>query len=463
MRRALPLLFLLTFGIQAYADISMPAIFSSGMVLQQNTEVTFWGWGKPFEKVSISPSWDPDTTYSLTISNQSRWELDIPTPEAGGPYEIVIQGINKIVIDDVLIGENWLGSGQSNMEWSANLGIENGEEESEKADFPEIRLFTVSTATADDPQQLLNGKWVKCSPEIMKSFSAVLYFFGRELHQKLNVPIGLINSSWGGTPAEVWIKKELVSEDAILGPNSRILEEVPWAPVRPGKAFNAMINPIIPFKINGVIWYQGETNVTNPYYYAQTMETLISSWRANWKDDFSFYFAQIAPFRGYGTDHVRGAVLRDQQRKTLNLVHKSGMVVTSDIGNLDDIHPRNKLDVGKRFANLALKKDYEIGDKVVEGPHYENHISSKGKIIVTFKNAGEGLEIDGSELIEFELKGDDGSWEKASAEITSRNKVTVESESVKNPSQVRFGFRNASNPNLFNSEGLPASCFTTEL
>ena len=222
MRSALPLLFLLTFGIQSYADISMPAIFSSGMVLQQNTDVTFWGWGKPFEKVIISPSWDPDTTYSLIISSQSRWELDIPTPEAGGPYEIVVEGINKIVIDDVLIGENWLGSGQSNMEWSVNLGIENGEEENEKANFPEIRLFTVSTATADDPQQLLTGKWVKCSPETMKSFSAVLYFFGRALHQKLNVPIGLINSSWGGSSAEVWIKKELISEDKILGPNSQV-------------------------------------------------------------------------------------------------------------------------------------------------------------------------------------------------------------------------------------------------
>ena len=442
----------------SFAHVQLPSIFSEHMVLQQNTNVTIWGWGKPNEVIKITASWAPEKEYSVKVINQSAWSTDIETPEAGGPYQLKLQGYNTIEINDVLIGEVWLGSGQSNMEWTPNAGIDNVEEEQANANFPEIRFFTVPTSTASTPQQLLQGRWVTCTPETMNDFSALMYFFGRELHRNLNKPIGLINSSWGGTPIEVWIQEPIVRGDRWLSENADKLNPVPWGPHEPGKAFNAMINPLIPFKIKGVLWYQGEGNVGFPHQYTRALSTLIDSWRAAWGEEFPFYFVQIAPYAGYGSDNENGAILRDQQRKVLDVVDKTGMAVISDIGDLNDIHPKNKVDVGKRLAYWALNQDYGISDIVFSGPLFALYEIGKSKIIVHFNHTDGGLVGRDGDLREFEILDEAGNWVLAQANI-KENVVQVKVGSVKSPRGLRYAYKNDSNPNLFNKAGLPASCF----
>ncbi|MEH0153285.1 sialate O-acetylesterase [Limibacter armeniacum] len=451
-------LLLLTFSFDLFANISLPSIFGHHMVLQQQETVNFWGWGKPGEEVHITCSWSPETDYKTIVSNLGKWNIDVSTPEAGGPFNIHIKGYNAIDIEDVLIGEVWLGSGQSNMEWTPALGIDNAEEEKVKANYPEIRFFNVLSSTADTPQQQLHGEWVKCTPESMYYFSALLYFFGRELHQQMNVPVGLINSSWGGTPVEVWIHESAIQNDRILAKNASLLQEMSWGPHQPGKAYNTMIHPLIPYKIKGALWYQGETNTANPHHYARTLKTLIETWRAEWGYDFPFYYAQIAPYRDYGNDNVNGAVVRDQQRKVMELVPNTGMVVTSDIGNLDNIHPGNKQDVGKRLATWALSKQYGKVGYAFSGPAYKAYELKQDKIILSFDYAESGLVAKGGDLKAFEIQGDDEKWYSASAKIKG-NKVTVWSDKVSHPTAVRYGYSNDSDPKLFNESGLPASCF----
>ncbi len=445
-------------GWNGWANISVPAIFGDHMVLQQQEEVTFWGWGKPHENVEISVSWDTSQVHQFTVNNQSRWEVDLITPAAGGPYNITIKGHNTIILDDVLIGEVWLGSGQSNMEWPPSAEVEQAEEEKAIANFPEIRFFTVSVATAHSPQQHLSGKWVKCTPEEMWNFSAVMYFFGKELHQNLNVPVGLIHSSWGGTPAEVWIDEDVLNNDRVLRENATLLEEMSWSPKEPGIVYNAMLHPLIPFRIKGVLWYQGETNTGNAPHYARTLKLLIESWRSAWGYDFSFYYAQIAPYTDYGEDNVNGAIVRNQQRKVLDMVSNTGMIVTSDIGNLADIHPRNKIDVGRRLAAWAFTHDYGLQGFPVSGPLYQSYEVENDKVKVQFDYVYNGLKAEGGSLKEFEVLDGSGKWHEAIAKI-EMNHIVVKSERVAQPLGVRFGYSNASDPNLFNQEGLPASCF----
>ena len=440
------------------ANISLPAIFGDHMVMQQNAKVTIWGWAKPMEEITITASWDPDKQYIMKVESQGSWKTSIETPSAGGPYELTLKGHNTIEIRDILIGEVWLGSGQSNMEWTPHSKIDNAEAERDKANFSEIRFFTVFTSTASSPQQHLVGEWVVCTPETMWDFSAIMYFFGRELYQNLQVPVGLINASWGGTPLEVWVPEPIIRNDRILSADADKLKPIPWGPYEPGKAYNAMINPLIPYKIKGALWYQGEANVGFPTNYARALTTLIQTWRAAWGDDFSFYYAQIAPYNGYGTDNVNGAILRDQQRKVLDQTAKTGMVVLSDIGDLDNIHPGNKQEAGKRLANWALNRDYGMAEKVFSGPLYRSYEIEKGNVIIHFAYAEHGLMAKDGDLKEFEVLDDEGTWVPAEA-IIKKNTVVIGTGADMPPRGVRFGYSNNSNPNLFNTEGLPASCF----
>ena len=444
--------------INATANITLPAIFSDHMVLQQNSSVTIWGWGKPNEEINITGSWDPDRVYSIKVGNQSSWKVDITTPAAGGPYQLSIKGYNAIEIQDVLIGEVWLGSGQSNMEWSTQSGIISGEVEKAKANFPEIRFFTVNTITAWSPQQMVEGEWVKCTPETMFPFSAVLYFFGKELYQKLKVPVGLINSSWGGTPIEVWIPEADIRGDRLLNENAAKLKPIPWGPHEPGRTYNAMINPLIPYRIKGALWYQGEGNTANPHFYARAMKTLIESWRSAWGDNFSFYYVQIAPFAGYGTDNVNGAIIRDQQRIALDMTDKTGMAVITDIGDLEDIHPKNKIDVGKRLAAWAFHEDYGIQDISYSGPLYHSYEWIKDKLTVHFEHADGGLEAQNGQLNEFEILNENGDWVSVPASIHGMT-VEINMKDVKSPKGIRYAYHNDSIPHLFNKAGLPASTF----
>ena len=448
----------LTFYNSAFANVTLPNVISDNMVLQRNTEVTIWGWANPQEEVVITPSWN-NQTYKIKASNQAKWEINIPTPKEGGPFTISIKGYNEIVLKNILIGEVWICSGQSNMEMNASWGIENGDEVVKKSTNPNIRFFTVPKLTATTPQNNLSGNWTESTPETMKYFSAVGYFFAKRLQEELkNVPIGLISSNWGGTPAEIWMPEEVIQNDVVLLESAKTRREETYGPNQPGRAFNAMIYPLTGFKIAGVIWYQGESNVGSPVY-DKTFSALITSWRKLWKSDFPFYFVQIAPYK-YGENHFGGAVIRDAQRKVLQAVPNTGMAMTSDISPIDDIHPKDKKSVGTRLANLALVNIYKTNSNLVNGPLYKGITIQKNKVTVTFDYSN-GLYFKDNKSNQFEIAGTDNVFYKATAVIKNDN-VVLQSDKVKDPLKVRFAWKNTDQSNLFNKANLPASSFITE-
>jgi len=457
LRMILILLMSFTMSYIAYAKISMPAIFGDHMVLQQNTEVEIWGWAKPAEDIKVTGSWD-NQTYTVKPNSSGEWTIKIKTPAAGGPYSLTVEAYNKIVFNDVLIGEVWLASGQSNMEWSAQLGIDNAEEEISKADYPDIRFFHVMHRTADTPQRDLDGQWVKCTPETFKQFSAVAYYFGREIHDKIKVPVGLIHSSWGGTHAEVWMPSDIIENDEEFSALAKIYNPTNVNPKVPGSTFNAMIAPIIPFTIAGVLWYQGESNVAKHQAYGRLFTELISGWRQRWGYELPFYYVQIAPFN-YQTN-LAGAALRDAQRKAMD-IPKTGMAVTQDIGNVDDIHPQNKKDVGKRLALWALKELYGFDQIINSGPLFKDFELEKGRVRLLFDFAEEGLILKDNKTSGFEVAGEDRIFYPAKATIQG-NSILISSKKVKVPKAVRYAFTNTSPANLFNKSGLPASSFRTD-
>lgn len=452
----LTLLFLM-FTVEAFSNVSLPAIFSDDMVLQRNSKVKIWGWAKPGEVVKISTTWSTDTL-ETTVGKNGTWELLLSTPSLKGPQEVKITGYNTVVLKNVLLGEVWLVSGQSNMEWSAAAGIEGAEEAIAGAENPELRFFTVRHRTAPHPQQDLDGEWVASTPETMKHFSAVAYFFGKKLNEELDVPIGLIHSSWGGTAAEVWMPAEVIEENRKLSKAAEMLPNVEWGPQKPGLIYNAMIAPIIPFDIAGVLWYQGESNVDNADHYEQIFSTLINSWRQKWNTDFPFFYAQIAPY-DYG-DNFMGVKVRDAQRRVLKMP-KTGMVMTSDIGDIKDIHPRNKKDVGLRFANLALEEVYEK-ETPAHFPLFERVEKKKNKLIIHFENVKK-LTLDrqnpGSQ---FEVAGKDGKFHSVNMQVKEKV-VELDVRQIHDPMQVRYSWRNTGTSNIFNEAGLPASSFLEEI
>lgn len=450
------ILFLLLLTVNLQANVNLPAYFSDHMVLQQKSEVRIWGWAKPREKVEVRVGWTEET-FSVQADNQAHWEVMVPTPAAGGPHQININGNNEVVIRDVWIGEVWLCSGQSNMEWPLSAGVIGAEEAIAAADHPRIRMFTVAHRTAMSPQIDLEGSWEVSTPETVAHFSAVAFFFARKLQRELGVPVGIIHSSWGGTPAETWMPESVFKENNDLATAAAMLEPVPWGPVEPARAYHAMIAPLLTYKIAGVLWYQGEANTKNAESYADMFSTLIESWRSDWGYDFPFYYAQIAPFR-YGAGN-RGTLVRDAQRRVLS-VPKTGMVVTSDIGDTTDIHPRNKLDVGLRMANLALSNHYQVLDETTSGPLFQR-LELDGKKINVYFDHAEGLHVRNGDLQGFEVAGADGRYFPARAFIR-KGRVVVLSKEVRKPVAVRFAWGNTATPDLFNGVGLPASSFISE-
>lgn len=443
--------------VAANANVFLPAILGDHMVLQQQSEVTIWGWARALEPITVIASWDRQSIQTKA-DNHANWQVKLKTPKAGGPYTLIVMGNNTIVLQDIMIGEVWLCSGQSNMEWSANAGIEDGAKEIQQADYPNIRLFQVGHRTATGRQLDVVGHWELCTPQTMANFSAIGYFFGRELHQRLDVPIGLINSSWGGTPAETWMNPELIDKDEQFVQAASRFKPVAWCPMEPGAAYHAMIAPLIPFVIAGVIWYQGETNTLNPIEYRRLFPALIDSWRKEWQRDLPFYYVQIAPYN-YGPQ-PKGVLLREAQLLSLS-VPNTGMVVVSDIGNINDIHPRNKRDVGRRLANWALAKTYGYKDIGYSGPIYRSMAVEGDRIRIFFDHAEKGLVCKGEKLTHFQIAGQDQIFIEAEAKIEGST-IVVRSPKVKRPVAVRFGWSNTAEPNLFNTDGLPASCFRTD-
>lgn len=449
------------------AQVDLPAFISDNMVLQRESEDPIWGNAAPNAKVSITCSWDMGK-YETNANEKGKWMVKIKTAAAGGPYTIQV---NNLLIKNILIGEVWICSGQSNMQLSL-AQTQNAEKEAAMANSTNIRFFYVARELADQPKENCFGTWVESTPVSAKSFSAVAYYFGKKLYEELHVPIGLIHTSWGGSTAQAWVKEDLLKQDTDYNVYYAIekqkeqrakVGEVPITQHSPAKLYNAMIHPLIPYKIKGVIWYQGESNEdyvpNDPDIYLKLFPLLINSWREEWKQgDFPFYYVQIAPFpRNFSNV---GPLVRDVQRKTLN-IKNTGMAVTMDIGDTTDIHPKNKLDVGNRLALWALAKDYGKTNIVYSGPLFQSITIKGNKAMINFSNTGSGLMIKDDKLSGFEIAGEDKFFYPAKVSMQG-NEVLVSSDKVKKPLAVRYAFTNTSIASLFNKEGLPASSFRTD-
>lgn len=459
MKKILFLSIILGMVMSSFAFVRLPSIIGSHMVLQQNATVNLWGWSSPAEKISIEVGWDT-TKYTATGSRGARWVAEIKTPPAGGPYTIKIKASNEIVLEDVLIGEVWICSGQSNMEWSADQGLKQSVEEAPLANNKSIRFFYIPKSTSSTLQDDVKAQWVVCNPEDMLHFSAIGYFFGKQINAVTGFPVGLINSNWGGTPAEVWTPAEVVQNDPDLRTASEKLSPTQWWPYVRGEAYNAMIYPITHFEIAGAIWYQGESNVGTHYAYQRLFTNMIDSWRKAWNKNFPFYFVQIAPY-AYGDLHINGALLREAQTKSASFP-KTGMVVVSDlVDNVKDIHPTLKKEVAARLANYALAETYQVKGLNYRSPQYASHSVEKNKIRIQFDHVPTNLVSKGGAPTDFYIAGADGVFVPATAVIEGKT-IVVSNKNVKDPVDVRFGFTNTAMPNVFSAEGLPVNLFRTD-
>lgn len=448
----------LCFVFAAKANVRLPAVIGNNMVLQQKSSVKIWGWADPNEKVAITTSWN-NKVDSAKGDAAAKWQVIVETPSAGGPYTVTIKGNNTIVLQNVLIGEVWVCSGQSNMEMNYYWGLPQMREDIPSAANPNIRFFHVPKNTAAAPQQNGEGSWIACDTNSVKWFSAVAYYFGKKLNADLSVPIGLIHASWGGTPAEVWTPAETVENNTTLKQAAQKLNRSEHWPTVPGYAFNAMIAPLTSYSIAGAIWYQGESNTGTSSTYHELFSSMINAWRQKWNKEFSFYYVQLAPFN-YGNNNI-GALLREAQAKTL-AVPKTGMVVTTDLADdTADIHPRNKKDVGLRLANLALTNTYQQPITATSSPLYQSMTVNKNKIVLQFSGAENGLLQKGKNIVGFFIAGKDKLFYPAQAKVNN-NTITVSSKEVKEPVAVRYAFSNTAIGNLFSKEGLPLSPFRTD-
>lgn len=458
MKRNCLLPALLLCGAASFANVRLPAVLADNMVLEQHATVKLWGWCDPGEKVFITPSWS-QVTDSVVGTRDGRWVVGVATPGAGGPYTIGIRGWNAITLKNVLIGEVWVCSGQSNMEMCETWGLPDVKAELPTCANDRIRFFHVPRTTSATVQDDCPGRWAVCDSDELKTFSAVGYFFGKSINKALDVPVGLIEASWGGTPAEVWTPEELVEDDPALKAAHGKLVPAPGWPYLPGYCYNAMIAPLTSLSIAGALWYQGESNVVAPDTYAKLLTTMIGAWRKAWGTKLPFYYVQIAPFT-YGTVG-QGALLREQEAAVQD-IGGTGMVVISDItGDTTDIHPKDKHDVGLRLANWALAETYHR-----PGPYYRNPremgMEAKGnQLIVRFADAPNGLVVKGKNVMTLEIAGADKVFHPAEAKVEG-NAITVWSQEVKKPVAVRYQFSNSGIGNLFSKEGLPVEPFRTD-
>lgn len=448
---------------QTSTPIHLPAIFSDHMVLQQKSTVSIWGWGEASTTVKLVGSWMPNDTISTSVDDCGRWRTKIPTCGHGGPYTLQIstdnRKENKIILKDILLGEVWLCSGQSNMEWSPNNGIHNRQEEIDNANHSHIRFFSLSKQGSKSPQEDCYAQWEQCTPEIMQKRSAIAYFFGKRLQQKLNVPIGLIVSAWGGTPAEVWTPKDTVINNKVIA-EAVINKPYPWWPVTPGVLYNSMIHPLMPYDIAGAIWYQGESNRDNPSSYNLLMEKMIASWRKGFGKNFPFYMVQIAPYNYHSTNNGP-ALIREAQEQVAHRVDNVGLITTTDIGDPDNIHPAQKAEAGFRLANLVLGRTYKALKKGYETPFFTQMTIEKGKAILSFSHTEKKLVCPDKKIRGVTIAGNDGNFVPANARI-KENRLIVSSPKIKQPIAVRYCFDDATVGNLFNAEGLPVAPFRTD-
>lgn len=499
-RHSLPLVILaLAFPFAARAEVKLPAVFSDHMVLQRDAVVPVWGWGAPGEKITVTFAGQSRATQA---GADGKWTVTLSRLSPGDATTLTVRGTNTITIDDVLVGEVWLGSGQSNMAMTVNRAND-FEREKGAAIFPDIRMFKEESGGATEPQSVGKGHWLVCTPENVGGFSAALYFFGREIHRSLGVPVGLINSSVGGTPIESWIapeeqraskelraffaqdekeKTDAASPGAMKKYESDLAtweesaatararkQKAPKKPQNPadvaarkaniGGLFNGKIAPLIPYAIRGALWYQGEANSTpaKAPFYEHQLRLLVTDWRKRWGSDFPFAWAQLPNFAGAGRDwpHVREAML-----KTLALP-RTGMGINIDIGEENDIHPKNKQEVGRRLSLWALGEVYGRKVAATSGPLPAGHEIRGGEVVLRFSHTDGGLVAKGGALQGFAVAGDNQQWKPAQARVEG-NTVIVSSPDVPKPAAVRYAWENFPTCNLYNGAGLPATPFRTD-
>lgn len=499
-----PALILVAFlSTAVFANIVLPDILGDSMVFQQNTKVPIWGLADAGETLKVSFG---KQRLTVIADEKGKWRVDLKPLKANfTPQVLTIEGKNKIELKDILVGEVWLVAGQSNMQRLLRETA-NGEEVQSKANHPNIRLFNVSREVAFKKKEGKLGEWAACTPETVAEFSAAGYYFGVELEKELKVPIGLINSSYGGSQAEAWTPVEYLNANPDLKatvertkiwdeerPRVKIeyaeaiakwreeAEKQKQTGARPSPSpsvpdalrdyriassiFDGMVAPLMPFAIKGAIWYQGESNEARAEQYNILLPTMIRAWRERWGESaFPFGIVQLPNYRKIKDEPEESAwsFIREAQRRTALRTPNTGLIVTIDIGEANDIHPKNKFDVGKRMARWALKNAYNR--KLTNSPILEKWEIKGDKIVLTFTDVGSGLRIkNGEKLDEFAIAGEDKKFVWADAIIVGKNKVEVFSPKIKNPVAVRYAFNsNPKNPNLTNDSDLPASPFRTD-
>lgn len=444
------------------AEIQLPAIFGNNMVMQQQTEAAIWGSATANKTVKISTSWN-NKNYSVKAGNDGNWKLKVATPEAGGPYSITISDGKAIKLENVLIGEVWVCSGQSNMQMPMkgyfNQPVQNANEEIATSANENIRLFTVARNKTLEPETDFSGEWKECIPENVVDFSATAYFFGKMVEEALDVPVGLICSSWGGTRIEPWMSENAFEDfNWVELPDKNISGD--FSQQTPTVLYNAMIAPMAGYAMRGGLWYQGEANRREPGKYEKLLPGLVQNWRNEWGiGDFPFYYVQIAPY-DYGGD-MNSAYIREAMLDAADDISNIGMACIMDAGEKNCIHPANKEAAGERLAYLALAKTY--GKKGIEysGPVLKDMTIEGPVVKLSFDHAKNGLTTFGKKLENFEVAGENKSFFPAEASIT-RQGITIFSPQVENPVAVRYAFKDFVIGELFNTEGLPASSFRTD-
>lgn len=453
------------FGNNAVGNITLPAFISSGMVLQQKTEVSLWGTATG-KNIIVTTSWNKKT-YTAKPDNNGKWKIKISTPAAGGPYEILFSDGSVTRLTNILSGEVWIASGQSNMEMPVkgmkNLPVLHSNDLLLESDNDQIRLFRLEKISTGMPREDVKGKWQSASPGSVKDFSAVAYVFAKLLQQNLKVPVGIIETAWGGTRIEAWMSRNSLD----IFPEIQLPEAVDKTfedKNTPSGLFNGMIAPLAGYGIKGAIWYQGEQNRLEPQQYARLFPAMVKEWRSRWNSgEWPFYYVQIAPYT-YSIDSSQAMkipLFREVQLQAMQDIPNSGIAISMDAGDSITIHPRDKYIIGKRLVYWALSKTYDKTELACAGPVYKSMNVTNSRILLRFDNAENGLTSFGKGFSCFEIAGEDRIFYPATARI-SRDGLFVNAAEVEKPVAVRYAFKPWVKGDLYNTEGLPASSFRTD-
>jgi len=457
---------LLLSSVTCQAKVKLPVLLADHMIMQQKSVQLFWGKADNNRKVTVTTSWN-NKKYITTSDKEGKWSVKITTPEAGGPYRIDVSDGENLTLRDILIGEVWICSGQSNMEMPMkgfnNQPVLGSNNIIAKSVENKIRLFSIPRSSSLSEEEDCQGIWTLNTPEMTSNFSATAYFFGKLLSEVLNVPIGLINTSWGGSKAEAWMSREALKP--FTGVSLPVKPENVVLPAKtPMVLYNAMMHPLIHFNVKGFIWYQGEDNRLDPELYLKLLPAMVQNWRDRWENqDLAFYYAQISPY-SYGSPRQKSlntGYMREVQQKLMDIIPNSGMACLLDAGDYTCIHPANKQAAGERLAYWALAKSYQIKGIGYCSPAYKKHVIQNDSVLINLDNIENGLTSYNKPITGFEMAGEDHKFYPANA-IVKKNQVIVTSKEVSKPVAVRYCFHHYAEGNLYATNGLPVAPFRTD-